>query len=339
MDLINSKDQRYKALVADLIFDLYVDYPLLAKKKILDLEMANSHKNPFLKFGQIENFLLVDEGRAIAHASAIIDTRLEKSVAIVGYFETVNDNKYAFKVLDGVVAFLKSKSKNIIRGPVNLNTWNNFRFSYPDAKGPFFTEPFSKEYYVAMFESFGFELAQKNFSSLASLNSTKFASFEDSFDKFVEQAYEFEWINQANFDCSIDNIYGIILETFADSWNFIKISLEEFKYFNQGFKTLDNNFSCVIKDKQANIVAFCFAVRDIYNIDKKNIVIKTFAINKEHQGRGLAKALFYFLYKKAQEDKVDNFIFSTMRDDNSAILNLTDGGELFRYYKVYQLIV
>ena len=84
-------------------------------------------------------------------------------------------------------------------------------------------------------------------------------------------------------------------------------------------------------------MAFAFAFKDAYNEKQSNVVVKTFAISKKHQGKGLGKALFYFLYQKSLENKVDNFIFSTMRDDNLGILNLTGGGDVYRRYKVYEL--
>ena len=337
MELINNNNQRYLSLTKDLILELYKEYPVLAQKKIAELKMLNDPKNPFFKFGQIESFLLLDDNRPVAHASAIIDSRLDDSIGVVGYFEALEDRKYAFGVLEAVRDFLSAKGKNTIRGPINLNTWNSFRLSYPEDNKPFLSEPFFREYYIDIFEEFGFKVVQNNVSHIYKLADSKFALFEDNFNSLEKQSYNFEWIDKNNFKDSLRDIYSIVAGAFVDSWNFTLISAEEFEYFTQNFRELDNNFSCFIKDKQGALVAFAFAFKDAYNEKQSNVVVKTFAISKKHQGKGLGKALFYFLYQKSLENKVDNFIFSTMRDDNLGILNLTGGGDVYRRYKVYEL--
>jgi len=337
MEFINEKDKRYNNLLNYLISDLYKDYDYVVKKKRLEFSKLQDKDNPFFYFARAENFLLLDNGKAVAHVSVILDNRLDANIGLLGYFESVNDDNYAFSILDKAKEFLTAKDINIALGPINLNILNSFRFSYPEENKPFLSEPFSRQYYTDIFESYGFSLAQKNFTTISSVDETNFDKFEGDFNQVLEKGYKFYFLNNSNFDTILEDVYKIVNDVFSESLTFVNISLEEFKYFLKDLNISMVNSSCFLKDDKDNTVAFCFSFKDIYNTSNNNLVIKTFVVDKKYQGQGLGKALFYFVYQQAVKNKVDNFIFSTMREDNLSILNLTSSDNVYRNYNVYQL--
>ena len=318
----------------NLIKEIYSSYPDVIKIKIKELKKINSH-NPFFKFGSLKNFLLSDNGKVVVHASAIIDSRLGKDLGLVGSFESINNPKYAEYIFVAISDYFKDQDKKFIRGPINLTTWQNWRISFPEGKLPFTVEPFTREYYKDLFESYGFDVGQENITTISNIDESGFKVFQGDFQKIRDEGFTIVNIDKSNQEKSLEAVYEIIAQAFIDSWTFVKISIEEFIYNHTGSSTMNAlSYSCLILNKEKKAVAFCFAVKD--NNQNDMVIIKTFAVKQEYQGRSIGKAMFYWVYQKAKLEKIKNLMFCTMRSDNTNILKLTQSKNIYRRYRVYQ---
>jgi hypothetical protein len=95
---------------------------------------------------------------------------------------------YANKALDVVIEFLTKNQRKIIRGPVNLTTWQGFRVSYPEIDPPFLLEPFTRSYYRDLFENYGFKTAQKNVSTIQKIDQTNFDKYEPEYKNLKDSS-------------------------------------------------------------------------------------------------------------------------------------------------------
>ncbi|MBT6691006.1 GNAT family N-acetyltransferase [Candidatus Parcubacteria bacterium] len=335
MEVINYKIDGLLSDYSDLIVDIYRDYPDVARTKVEEARKINNISNPFFNFGSVDNFLLLDQGKPVAHAAVITDSRLPAELALLGCFESKNNQVYADKIFDAISEHARQLGRKILRGPINLTTWQNWRVSFPEDRQPFSLEPFCRAYYKDLFENANFEIAQQNVSTISSLKDCGFTNFAQDFSEVVANGFVFEHINEKNYQASLQAIFQMISEVFVDSWSFAKISLEEFAHY---YKDLDRTstlpFSCLVLDKKKCAAAFCFAVADVSDSDR--VIIKTFAVGSKFQGQAIGKAMFYWVYQQAKKQNVKEFIFSTMREDNQGILNLTKGADIYRYYRAYQ---
>jgi GNAT superfamily N-acetyltransferase len=332
-------EDKYVAGYTELIKNIYETYSLFAKSKIHEVERMLNKDNPFLRFGIWRNFLIKEEGNPVAHISTIIDKRLPSDVGLLGYFDTVNETLYADKAFDVAIEFLTKNQRKIIRGPVNLTTWQGFRVSYPERNPPFLLESFTRSYYRDLFENYGFKAAQKNISTIQKINQTNFDKYEPEYKNLKEQGFVFDTVDNKNLLSSLREIYSLIIGTFRDSWSFVRISLEEFIYNFLYFKT-SASLLYIARDKNKKAVAFFLGALDAYSGNYKRIILKTMGVLPEYQRLGIAHALFYLVYLKGKEENASEFIFSTMRTDNEAIRDITGRTHhIYREYNVYEMAI
>ena len=167
MRIVNdSNDGGYVTGFETLAAEVYGSHPGYAASRAATMARAVDRRNPFFRYGEYTGFLAYDGDRPVAHAAAIIDRRIESSIGLLGFFESLSTGGYAERVVSEVISALIERGVQTIRGPVDLNTWNGFRVSYPEDEPPFLLEPFTRGYYRHIFADLGFTVAQRNVSTL-----------------------------------------------------------------------------------------------------------------------------------------------------------------------------
>lgn len=332
-------ENKYINEYTKLIRNIYAMYPLFAESRADEVNRMFNKKNPFLRFGIWKNFLVKNEGSSVAHISAIIDERLSFDVGLLGYFDAVNETAYADKAFDAAIGFLTKRRKKIIRGPVNLTTWQGFRVSYPEENPPFLLEPFTRGYYRNLFENYGFKTVQNNVSTIQKIDQTNFDKYELEYKNLKEQGFIFEIVDSKNLSSALPEIFDLAIETFGDSWSFVRISLDEFIYnFRNSATTASLIY--IARDRKKKSVAFFLGASDTYAGNEKRVVLKTLGVLPEYQRLGIGRAIFYLVYLKGKQENVSELIFSTMRTDNETIRNLIGRAyDIYREYNVYELTI
>jgi len=334
-------EEKYIDEYSKLIRNIYNKYPVFAKTKIEEINKIFNEKNPFLKFGNWKNFLLFDTSKPIAHISTILDERLPINIGLVGYFDSLNKTEYAFKVFDAAIEFLSNHQKKIIKGPINITTWQSFRISYPETDPPFFTEPFTRSYYQELFKDYGFKIDQHNISTIQVMEKINFEKFESKFRNLKNDGFIFEAIDSKHFFSILPELHNLILEIFTGTYSFIKISLEEFVYYFETFsRIIDDCYLYIVRDPNKKAVAFLFGTPDFYSKTEKIVIFKTMGVLSKYQRLGIGHAMFYVAHLALKERFVSKVIFSTIRDGNMRIKRLTDFSQnVYREYSVFKLIL
>lgn len=340
MSLISYRNEaRYLAAYCQLIQRLYSAYPGVAEAKQQEAKRAFSSRNPFRKHGTYQNFLLMVRNRAVAHASACIDPRLPEGVGLVGYFESLNRNEYAHDVLEASRLYLAKHRVNVIRGPINFNTWHSFRISYPEANSPYVFEPFTRSYYKRLFENFGFHSVYRAVSAIQDVEKTNFGDYRISFLKLQDAGFTFRSVDKSTLRSALEDIHRLSNDIFQNTWTFSRITLEEFLY---QFSDVSELKACPLivaaYHQSSGAIGFIIGAQDTYSRRVNRVVLKTLAVHPEYQGRGIGRALLYLAYQTAVANKAAQFIFSTIRTDNSAVFKLiTDDNPVYRRYEAYEI--
>jgi hypothetical protein len=340
MELHNyTNEKKYLGLYKELLDYLYGDYPQYVALRFKEFEKNINTKNPFHLYGGFRNFILIDNGKPVAHISAIVDSRLPKEVGLVGYFECVDSTVYAKEIFNATCEFLKKNEKSVIHGPVDFTTWQNFRISYPSSTPPFFTEPYTLSYYKDLFEDFGFTVAQCNITKVRDVARGGLIPHEDSFIAARKTGFSFTVATKDMVVDLLPEIYKITLESFRDTWSFIPVSYEEFEYQHDGVDThVDSGVVVVVHALDGKLAGFCFSVADIFCKDKKKLVVKTLGISPEFQGGNTGKATLYFTEATAKQAGFEMLYYSTMRTDNKKIQSMTGNThDIYRKYAAYEL--
>lgn len=320
-----------------LVSKLYVKYPQVIQSKISEYKKTFSLDNPFFKYGKIESFFIINNNDVVGHISAIIDNRFG-DIGIFGFFECENNQEYADLLFSEVNSYLKIADKKEFYGPINTSVWQNFRVSYPEGNLPFCLEPFTLEYYRDLLLGYNFIVNHKNITTIDSIEKTKLKNYEVYYNESLKKGYSYELLNSANFRESIKNIYLLMGDIFEGGYSFYKISEEEFVYFTQQYFELPKpHYIFIIKDMKKEPVGFFFAIPDLFNPKLKRVVLKTMGIRTKSRGLGLAKAMFYFIYKMAKDDGFESLLYSTVEFGNNTVESFIGKTPvLYRKYEVYQ---
>jgi len=88
-------------------------------------ERLTPSKNPFFKHGQGTLFTAWKDGKLVGRVSAQIDhehiKRYNDATGFFGFFDTINDEAVAKKLIDAAAAWLRSRGMQRMRGPMSLS--------------------------------------------------------------------------------------------------------------------------------------------------------------------------------------------------------------------------
>lgn len=320
----------------ELLREIYAGFPQVAESRIGEATRSFHGENPFLSYGHYRNYLIRRKGKAVAHISSIIDERQPADVGLIGYFESVDDPGVAAEAFGQALRFLTAHGRRTIRGPVNFTTWQTFRVSYPDAPAPFFMEPFTRGYYRDLFRSYGFSVAQRNVSTIRSLEDSAFGQFGIDLSRSEEEGIAFESLGESG-EAAEEAIYELTKAIFFDTWSFVPVSRKEFEYMLGVIAPLlDGDLVIVARSPQRMPVGFCFSAPDLYAAVTPRLVLKTLGVLPSFRGKGIGRALLHRLYDAAVQKGYPAVIASTMRIGNEPVRRIIGPADIYREYEVYE---
>lgn len=311
-------EDKYKDDFISLMNKLYCNYKhkdsyINAIKKIID------KRNPSFKLITIKNFIAYKDEEVVGHISAIIDKRLNNNhfqIGILGFYECVNDKKLASLIINRALNYLKEKNCSLVRGPININIWNSYRFAIDQKENDtFILEPLSKHYYIDQFYNEGFRVICE-YSSAERTNFNSILPFtKTDYESIINQGFNIRNLNKNNFKDGILSIYEISRKTFKDSLSFVDISKDEFIYIYEDYKKiLDQLLIQIISNKWGVDIGFCSSIID--PLDKETIILKTIGVIPEYQNKKVGAALLYMQHKIAQEMNINREIYALIKTGN-----------------------
>ncbi len=322
-----------------LTAEVYGSHPGYAANRAASMARAVDRRNPFFRYGEYIGFLAYDGGRPVAHAAAILDRRLDSSIGLFGFFESLPNGGYSKGVIREVAGALSERGVQTIRGPIDLNTWNGFRVSYPEDKPPFLLEPFTRGYYRSIFDELGFTVAQRNVSTLHARDEVGFDRFKGNLETLCADGFTFSTASRDTLPVLVRDTHSLVRECFGGTWSFIPISLPEFQYGAGRLGSADQLLLHVAYSPTGKPVGFCFGALDDA-ADGRRAIVKTVAAAPMARRLEVARALLCDFFDSAADRGASQFILSTMREDNKQVRALTFGRRtVYRRYEAYELTV
>lgn len=129
-----------------------------------DIEKVfDPNHNKFFRHGEAIRWILMKDGKCIGRIAAFINEKANKKTASkiggLGFFECINNETAAFKLLETAKAWIEAKGMDTIEGPINFGEKDKYwgliieNFDYP----PYYNQNYNPAYYVPFFENFGFK--------------------------------------------------------------------------------------------------------------------------------------------------------------------------------------
>ncbi len=287
-------------------------------------------------------YVLIDKGMAIGRFAIYHNPQLiyqDKKTVCIGNYESINDNCCARTLIDKAIAVAKEMGAEIIIGPMNGSTCENYRFadeSYPDS---FLLEPYNHPWYNSQFIESGFYKIGRYFTAIDKDLNFKRKGVTRIENELRERGYCFRNLNITDYENELANIYDLSILAFNRAFLFTDFSPESFKEKYLPLRNMiDPEFVILSENSDGILCGFIFCVKDIKQPLLYRLIIKTIARKPGKEYAGIGEILGKMIYERALENGYKSIIHALMFDSGSSVPHsLHRTGHIYNTYSLYAM--
>lgn len=366
--ITNVESKKDINLFLKMAYGIYKENPnwvpplLYDKKKVLDKK-----KNPFFEHAEMDLFLAERDGEIVGRIAAIkndLHNEVHKDkVGFFGFYESINDQEVADKLLDTVKAWLKDRNLDVMRGPTNPSVNDEYGLlidGFDDP--PRLMMTYNPEYYISLFENYGLKKA-KDLYAFKIENRKLMAS-----EKLVRLArivqkragLTIRPIDMKNFEKELDKVKYVFNKAWQPNWGFVPFTEHEINHAAADLKQLVDPNLVLFAEIEGKTVGFALVMPD-YNYVFKQMngkllpfnFLKLFTKRKEipwarililgiipeFQKRGLDAPMYLEVCERAEKRGILLGEASWILEDNEMMIKGAKlmNGEIYKTYRVYQV--
>lgn len=311
----------------------------LAERVIQSFEYTLSSVNPLLKMVDWESFVIKKDNQPVGCVVASLDSRLkinEEKVGTLGFFECEEDEEVSSRLLEAACQWLQEKGAHYVVGPMNFNTWNQYRFiTEQSADPPFLFEPQHKPYYPKLWEAAGFTPKFTYYSGARSDFATLLPHTKPAYEAALKKGFTIRTFDTARLEEEMRVMHALTVKIFGKNVGFIPVSFEEYRYIYEPVgKAFDPSLTHFIaKDEQ--VIGYSYSMPDRLFPERKRVVLKTMGLLPEWQGQHLGAALAYAQHEEMQRQGCEEIIYALIADGNAISKMEYPGARIIRRYALY----
>lgn len=238
---------------------MYKDEKYFLKEDLTDLnnQLINSHfeKNSV----DFEAFLLLNNKGIVGRVICFFEP-INPNICFFGFFEISEDPIIHRKMIEIIEKYSREKGAKAIKGPINGNFFFSYRIKL-EGDTPFYGEPYYKNFYPSLFESWGFK-AEKKWRSWKMDIFKSFLNFKkvrrhttksNKKNKKMVLKFVFPW----RWEKYMEDIYKMFMNSYKEMSEFSPIDYETFTLLYRDFKFLLNPFFSYMVELDGKPVGFC----------------------------------------------------------------------------------
>lgn len=251
----------------------------------------------------VESF--AGHGRIGANVSTI-----NSDIGYIGFFEMQNE-EVGLNLIQKAVQWLKSQNVKQIYGPVNFNTWFQYRYRTDQDSLQFSWEPHHSPRYLQTWLKAGFQTFESYHSQGSAPLSDLQAQVSESLPQALSLGYQFRPFNSSEIETQeVPKLYHLSMQGFADNFLFEPITEKAFQsIYVPIMKKADLSCSFWAMDAQYNNVGFFFAF-----IENEYIVLKSATLLKSARGSGVSNAMVSLIADQALKKGINKYISALVRN-------------------------
>ncbi len=308
-------------------------------------------------------FVAEDDDGLVAHVLARVATEHPQPdgspLGMLGQFEALDRPEAIQDLLGDACAWLESQGCSAVAGPIDGDTWHDYRFNLgPFDEPPFLKEPYNPAYYPEQWEAFGFSTWQTYHSRRVPDIEAAREGMADRWQSVLDRGFRFDGIDVAQFEPYLDRLYAMVREIFRDNFLYSPISRAEFMELYDGAERLvDPDLAFILVAPDGRDAGFSFTFPDIAravaSMDGKKSLwskakfllnsrtdtgnVKTVGIMPDFQGQGLYTAMTYQFYEGMLGKGLSKANLCLMIDGNISASADGGDGQVLRRYALYRL--
>lgn len=347
---------------------IYKEDPYWVPPLMMDkMKLLNKKKNPFFDEAEMQLFMAYKNGEEAGRIAAIKNDAHNRihneNIGFFGFFESVNDQDVANKLLDTAKEWLKNKGLDAMRGPANPSSndeWGLLIDGFEDS--PRLMMTYNPKYYIDLFENYGLTKAKDLYAYKISQSeirkSNKLARVSEIARK--RSGIKIRALNMKNFKEELSIVKYLYNKAWAPNWGFIPMTDEEIDNLAKDLKPLVEpsivlfgeiddkpvGFALVVMDYNALFKDFdgrLFPFNFIKVFTKKRFTkwarVITLGLIPEYQKKGLDAVFYQEIMDRALELGIQYGEASWILEDNEMMKRgaQTMNGELYKTYRIYEV--
>ncbi len=353
-----------------LPFKLYKNDPHWVAPLIMDQKnFFDPKKNPYYEHSEVQLFLAVKDdeiaGRISAHTNTQHNKFHEDKIGFFGFFESINDQKVADKLVQAAYDWLQTKGLDTMRGPMNFSTNDECGLLVDGFDStPFILMTHNHKYYIELLEKAGL---LKEMDLLAYLIPKR--PTPDRLKKITERLQkrgrftvrELSSKNKKELRKDLEIVFTVYTQAWERNWGFVPMTKKEFFHLIDsvidlvrpeffylafvegkpaGFYTALPDYNQILKKMKGRLFPFGIFYMLLGRNKITRLRIITLGVIKEYQNRGIDTVFYTRNFQIANEHKKLNIKEAEMSWilENNLMMNRIAqnlGGEVHKTYRIF----
>ncbi|MDR6196364.1 hypothetical protein [Siphonobacter sp. SORGH_AS_0500] len=300
-------------------------------------DVFDPKKNKMFKHGECIRWILQNEaGQTIGRVAAFIDYdkahKEDQPTGGMGFFECIEDEKAAFLLFQACKDWLESKGMEAMDGPINFGereAWWGLMVQGWDFE-PTYKMPWTKEYYIAYFEKYGFQDYFKQFVYTSPIREVVVSpNVEEKAQRvYANPEFTFQHIEKKDLAKYTEDFRSIYNKAWAKFPGVKEMSIEQARSLVNSMKPIIDEQLIWFAYAGGEAIAFFIVIPDLNQIVKhlngkfgllqklkllyllkwKKVVTRTcgliFGVIPDYQGKGVESAIA-LRFRQAGRDNPD----------------------------------
>lgn len=369
IEIVPVQTKKQIAQFIDLPHDLYAKDPNYVPELFLgQQEMLSPDKHPFYKHSSAQPFLAYKDGRLVGRIMAIWNTNHNNfnkvSEGQFGFFESINDQEVANRLLDKATEWGKAKGGDKMVGPVNLTTNDSCGLLVDGFdKPPMAMMPYNPSYYLDLLDKAGYTKKvdlRAYLVSKATANQRSVLLMEKLEERLQRSGIVLRKINLKDFKNEAKRIRTVYNKAWDKNLGFVPMTDEEFDHTAKDLKMIVNPKYCIVAVKGGEIIGFALGIPNIneilirikrgrllpfgifkllFGVKKvKTIRVLMLGVLEGYRKLGIEACLYGRIIKNAIPEGIEAAECSWMLDDNYMMNHAIEqiNAEFYKRYRLYE---
>ncbi len=237
---------------------------------------------------------------------------------MIGHYAAADDESAAM-LLDFASRQLAAEGCTIALGPMDQNTWRDYRFVVWDrGQPPFFREPASATAWPQQFSRDGFREIAGYFSAVVDDLTIHSPRLDGARGRIRERAVRIRPLCRERFESDLGQIHSVASVAFRDNLFFEPMSEADFVDQYRPLESLIPAELILLAEHSGRVVGFCFAMPDLLQAERgeplDTVIIKTFGVLPRQTYAGLGQVLLEETQQRAAALGFRRGIHALVRD-------------------------
>lgn len=240
----------------------------------MDRVKLDAARNPYFEHAIAESWICQRDGRVVGRISAIVDElhnqHNEDTVGFFGFFECIDDEEVALRLIETASTWLEGQGMTSIRGPVSPSMKGEFGVVVQgNDRSPTVMTNHSFEYYDRLLRSAGLSKARDffafEFDSSDTHSDEKFSKVLE-FEKRVHQRFpelHIEQVTSANFEQSVREVNLLANDVRKYGWGFVPMTMAEVGMMVKNVRSVVRFDMFLLAKYKGQLVGFILVIPDI----------------------------------------------------------------------------